>query len=138
MPRSLHLDESVEALLREYRDAFPSSLFRGPYTLLTHITPGGRLKKLVFAFPSASSAGRTYSGLPVVHALALGDKRSQTVRLWVTDLASLPGPHTHREVTMATSDASAAVNRRVLDRVVRELRRALWRVGPARPDHFSE
>lgn len=137
MPRSAYLDDAIAAMLADYGSTFPSTWYPGGQpgssAFATHITPDEeRIKKLVFVFPSFSKAPRTYSGIPVVHAVAFGDKR--TLRLCVTDLVN----NTRRDVDVPLSSTSRAVNRRAADRVVREIRRALWCVGPATPDHYAE
>jgi hypothetical protein len=85
-------------------------------------------------FLSFQRAGGTYSGIPVVHAVAFGDKARLQLQLCVTDLVN----NMQRTVGIPVSISSRAVNRRAADRVVRELRRALWRVGPSNPDHYAE
>ena len=138
MPPSAYLNDAIAAALADYGAAFPSSWYPAEATFVTHVTPDDeRIKKLVFVFPSFPKAARTYSGIPVVHAVAFGDRGDRgnpRLRMCVTELVH----NTRRDVEVPLSLTSRAVNRRAADRVAREIRKAIWSVGPAMPDHYAD
>lgn len=136
MPGSSYLQVEIEKLVAEYQRKFPNSLFPAKSYLVTHITPGEeRLKKMVFLFPSPAGCRRSYSGLPAVAATIHQDnKGSEVVVLTVTDIITA----SQSVRRLRVSKTRLSTNRRAMDATVSELRRALWRVGPARPDHYAE
>lgn len=134
MPRSAYLEGALQAAQREYAAGswYPA---QAGFDLATHITPGEeRIKKLAFAFPAWAAARRTYSGLPAVHVVAFGDRAARTLTLCICDLIT----RRMRMRCIRLRADSLAANRRAADAVVNEIRRAMWRVGPARPDHHAE
>lgn len=130
MPKSEYLVSALRALLDEYGAAFPSSEVKGTMSLHTHITPGEeRIKKLLITVPCGSS------GMPMVSGAIFQDGGKKT-SLVMTLIDLLHGAQATRRLRASLKDRAA--NRRVADEFVKELRAVLWRVGPAKPDHFAE
>lgn len=118
----------------EYRRAFPVSKYPGCYLKVTHITPHvERIKKMYLVFPSTYES--TFGGIPALVATVHQIEGSQTaLRLSITNMLS----GTTTGVSVRTSRTDLKINRGAVDRIVGALRRQMWLVGPADPDHYAE
>jgi hypothetical protein len=134
MPRLEALEAALTDVSREYRAAFPDTLYAGDIQRVTHITPFGRFKKMFLTFPHPHV--HTYSGLPALVATVTrkpGAKKSRVV-LRVTDLIH----DTHAEFHIPVSTTDADINGRAVETVTACIKKHMWRIGPADPDHYKE
>lgn len=135
MPQSAYFNSQLDLLLMQYWKAFPKSKYRGnQYTLVAHTTPDEeRLKKIFFVFPRDYK--NTYGGIPALVLTVHQPRGSKTsLRMHLTDLIS----GVTRDASIRVSETKLATNRAAMDTIVKHLRAALWKLGPADPDHYAE
>jgi hypothetical protein len=130
MPRSEYLVSKLDALIAEYRHAFPKTKFPAKFALSTHITPCDRPKKLYFHMP-------TCDDIPAVIMTLHRDAAAPRSRVVAHLTNMMTDTHVTRRMTVAQDKPD--VNRRAIDRVLRMLRKELWVLGKLRRlDHASE
>lgn len=120
--------------MAKYNRAFPASLYPGNLQMVTHITPNEeRMKKMYFVFPGKYKP--TYSGLPALVITAhqpRGSKRSLSVR--VTNMISGEAC----VLSVRVSATNRKDNHAAMDKVIQLMKKHMWLVGPANPDHYTE
>jgi hypothetical protein len=131
MPRHLYFEGKVHAMMSAYKRAFPTSLYPGSCELHTHITPNGRLKKLLFIMDPHSRA----SGMAAIVACAHRSCRSKT-RIKMTVVNLITCDTVTKSFTVSETDETQ--NRSAMDGMIMLLQAQVLSVGPARPDHYAE
>lgn len=134
MPQSSFFNAKINDLISKYNRVFPASVYPGTCEFVTHITPDEeRMKKLYLVFPGRYKP--TYSGLPALVVTAHQHNGSKTsLRVRVTNLIT----GTTKVLTVQVSKTSRGANHSAMDKIINMLRRQMWSVGPAVPDHYAE
>lgn len=132
MPRSDYFKGKLVALMKAYDKAFPTSKYPGTFSMATHITPKEeRLKKMFLVFPHWAK----HMDLPAIVCTVHQHNGSHiALRLHITN--NILG--TTSDVNLRVSNTDRKVNHAVMDVIVTVLRKQMWSVGPAIPDHYKE
>lgn len=134
MPKSDYFTKKIDGLLERYIKVFPKSMFPGTFKMVTHITPDEeRMKKMYCVFPGNYEP--TYSGLPALVVTVHQHHGCKTsLRVRVTNLIS----GSSNVLSVKVSRTSLRVNHVAMDIIINMLKKHMWMVGPATPDHYAE
>lgn len=133
-PQSAYFQAKISSTVAEYCRTFPDSIYPGTIQMATHITPNEeRMKKLYLVFPGKYE--RTYSGLPALVVTAHQHHGSKTsLRVRVTNLISGNTVSLALEVSKTSRNANIAA----MDKILHFIKKHMWLVGSADPDHYTE
>lgn len=119
----------LTAMFKEYGLAYPTSLYPAYFEMSTHITPNDRIKKVFLTFPSGREE------LPAIVCTVYQHNGSHTdLRVRVVNMVFGSSSY----MSVKTSEKKRMVNRDAIDKVVACLKKQVWSVGDANPDHLNE